>query len=162
MRLPAHILALILPLVLTAAASAADLRGQVVGVHDGDTLTLLTVEREQVRIRLAEIDAPEMRQPWGTRARQALAAMAHQQPAIVVVVDTDRYGRTVGTVWVDGRNVNAEMVRAGHAWVYRQYLRDRSLLAVEDEARRARRGLWRLPEAERVPPWVWRRQAQTR
>ncbi|MDQ1078023.1 thermonuclease family protein [Pseudoroseomonas cervicalis] len=145
-------------LLVAQTALATDLRGQVVGVHDGDTLTLLTSEREQVRIRLAEIDAPETRQPWGTRARQALAAIAFQKPATVVVVDTDRYGRTVGTVWVEGRNVNAEMVRAGHAWVYRQYLRDRSLLAVEDEARRARRGLWRLPEAERVPPWVWRRE----
>ena len=162
MRLATHVLALLMLLALTAAASAAELRGQVVGVHDGDTLTLLTSEREQARIRLAEIDAPETRQPWGTRARQALAAMAYQKPAIVVVVDTDRYGRTVGTVWVEGRNVNAEMVRQGHAWVYRQYLRDRSLLAVEDEARRARRGLWRLPEAERVPPWGWRRERRDR
>lgn len=159
---PARLLAaLVIFLLVAAPALAAELRGEVVGIADGDTLTLLTPERRQVRVRLAEIDAPEGHQPWGSRARQALSAMVFRKPVVVLVQDTDRYGRTVGTVRVGRLDANAEMVRQGHAWVYRQYLRDRSLLTVEEEARQARRGLWSLPEPERVPPWAWRRQQRS-
>jgi endonuclease YncB( thermonuclease family) len=155
------LLVLALLLLFSFPALAAELRGEVVGISDGDTLTLLTATRQQVRVRLAEIDAPESRQPWGSRARQALSALVFRKAVVVTVQDTDRYGRTVGTVWVGGRNANAEMVRQGQAWVYRQYLRDRALLTLEEEARQARRGLWSLPEAEWVPPWAWRRQEHT-
>lgn len=70
---------------------------------------------------------------------------------------TDRYGRTVGRVYVEGRDVNAALVTAGAAWVYLQYSRDPRLLALEAEAKTASRGLWGLPEAQRTPPWEWRR-----
>ena len=76
----------------------------------------------------------------------------------MVVVDTDRYGRTVGRVFVGQTDVNAALVRQGAAWVYRQYAHDPALLVLEQAARDDRRGLWALPEAERVPPWEWRRQ----
>jgi endonuclease YncB( thermonuclease family) len=148
------LLAPALLLLFSLPALAAELRGEVVGISDGDTLTLLTTDRQQVRVRLAGIDAPESRQPWGSWAQQALSALVFRKTVVVMVQDTDRYGRTVGTVWVDRLNVNAEMVRQGHAWVYRQYLRDRSLLALE-EARQARRGLWSLSEGEWVPLWGW-------
>ncbi len=88
--------ALILCLALTSPALAEDLRGRVVGITDGDTLTLLTPEREQVRVRLAEIDTPERHQPYGTRAREALSALAWSQQVSVNVVDTDRYGTNRG------------------------------------------------------------------
>ncbi|MBO1081667.1 thermonuclease family protein [Roseomonas haemaphysalidis] len=149
--------ALVLCLLTSTPTLAEELRGRVVAIADGDTLTLL-VDRRQVKVRLAEIDTPEARQPWGTRARQALGALAARQDARVVVMDVDRYGRTVGRVYVNGVDVNAELVRGGHAWVYRQYLRDRSLLPLEAEARAARCGLWSLPERDQVPPWAWRRQ----
>jgi len=120
--------------------------------------TLLTPEKQQVKVRLAEIDTPEHRRPYGTRARQALSDLAFRQEACVVVVDTDRYGRTVGRVWVGRTDVNAEMVRQGAAWVYRRYSRGPALLVLEQAARDGRRGPWALPEVERVPPWAWRRQ----
>ena len=126
------------------------------GVGDGDTLTLLTERREEVRIRLSDIDTPERRQPYGDRARQALSDLAFGKAVRVVVVDTDRHGRTVGRVHEGAVDVNAEMVRRGAAWVFRRYSRDPALLRLEDEARSARRGLWALPEAERAPPWEWR------
>ena len=135
---------------------AESITGRVVGVADGDTLTVLTDGKRQVRVRLAGIDAPERRQPHGTRARQALSALAFARSAQVEVEDIDRYERPVGRVRVGGRDVNAEMVRRGAAWVYVRYNRDPSLAALEVEARGARRGLWALPEAERVPPWEWR------
>ncbi len=155
-------LALLCFLAFAGAATAEELRGRVVGIADGDTLTLLTDQREQVRIRLAEIDTPERRQPYGDRARQALAALAFGKVVRVEVVDIDRYGRTVGRIRETAVDVNAELVRRGAAWVYRRYNRDLSLLQLEDEARAARRGLWALPEAERMPPWEWRAAARSR
>jgi endonuclease YncB( thermonuclease family) len=154
-RLPAAIL--ILALLLAApSAWAAEILGRVVGLSDGDTITVLTSERRQVRVRLGEIDTPESRQPYGTRARKALSELVFGKDVRVVVQDTDRYGRTVGRVFAGSVDANAEMVRQGAAWVYRQYSRERSLLALEAEAKAARRGLWALPEAEQTPPWEWR------
>lgn len=148
-----------IPLLLqsyTVAQAAQEIAGRVVAIADGDTLTVLTNTRQQVRIRLAEIDTPEAAQPYGSRARQELSELAFGREVHITVQDTDRYGRTVGRVRADGQDVNAEMLRRGAAWVYRQHSRDASLLAVEAEARTARRGLWALPEAQRVPPWEWR------
>ena len=144
-------------LLATSPTLADDLLGQVVGIQDGDTLTLLIPERRQVRVRLYGIDAPESRQPYGTRAQQELSALVFRQQVRVTVEDTDHYGRTVGRVWAGALDVNAELVRRGAAWVYRQYNRDPALLPLEAEARQARRGLWALPASEQVPPWVWRR-----
>ena len=143
-------------LLLAGAAAAAELRGRVVGITAGDTLTLLTEEHQQARIRLAEIDTPESAQPYGNRSRQVLADLAFGRIVRVTVVDTDRYGRTVGRVFAGPVDVNAEMVRRGAAWVYRRYSRDPSLLPIEAAAQQDRPGLWALPEAERVPPWEWR------
>ena len=133
------------------------LYGKVVGITDGDTLTLLTPDRRQVKIRLAEIDTPEKNQPYGSKSRQALADLVFQKNVAVRYVDTDRYGRTVGRIHAGDVDVNAELVRQGAAWVYRKYASDASLYALEDEARSSGRGLWSLPEAQRIPPWEWRR-----
>jgi endonuclease YncB( thermonuclease family) len=143
-------------LLLVQAALAEDLRGRVVGITDGDTLTLLTDRREQIRVRLAEIDTPERGQPYGNRARQTLSGLAFGKTVRIVVRDTDRYGRTVGRVFAGSQDINAEMVRRGAAWVYRRYSDDPNLLRLEQAARAEKRGLWGLPEAQRVPPWEWR------
>ena len=140
-------------------AYGQDFSGRVIGITDGDTLTVLTPERVQVRVRLAEIDAPEGGQPYGNRSRQALSELAFQEDVIVVYVDTDQYGRTVGRIYVGDLDVSAEMIRQGAAWVYRDYVTDESLFAVETDARDTQRGLWGLSEA-RVPPWEWRRGGQ--
>jgi endonuclease YncB( thermonuclease family) len=145
-------------LLASNPARAETLLGRVVAIHDGDTLTLLTPERRQVRVRLHAVDTPESRQPYGMRARQELADLTFSRDVRVEVEDTDRYGRTVGQVWVGALNVNAELVYRGAAWVYRQYNRDPTLLALEKEAREAQRGFWAMPRSERMPPWVWRRQ----
>ena len=136
---------------------AEEFIGRVVAVADGDTLTLLTPDKRQIRIRLAEIDTPEKRQPYGTRAKQSLSDLCFGKHARVDVKTTDRYGRIVGRVYCAGIDANAEQVRRGAAWVYRKYARDPALYALENEARLERRGLWALPEAQRVPPWEWRK-----
>ena len=148
--------------LLAGPLLAAEYTGKVVGISDGDTLTLLVPDGtsfKQVKVRLGEIDTPESRQPYGERAKQALSDLAYNQQARVVVQDTDRYGRTVGRVYVGSVDVNAEMIRQGAAWAYRQYLKDQSLLTLEAEAKAAKRGLWGLPEAQRCPPWDWRKNA---
>jgi endonuclease YncB( thermonuclease family) len=132
--------------------------GRVVGITDGDTLTLLVEERQQVKVRLAEIDTPESAQPYGTQAKKELSALAFNREALVKEQDIDKYGRVVGRVFVDGLDVNAEMVRRGAAWVYPDYAKDVTLYVLENEAKRNRQGLWSLPESERTPPWEWRRE----
>ncbi|MBK7331069.1 MAG: thermonuclease family protein [Betaproteobacteria bacterium] len=142
-----------------AGAACADFSGRVVGVADGDTLTVLVGAR-QVRVRLWGIDAPERGQPWSSRSRDALAARAMHRDALVATRGTDGYGRTLARVAVDGVDLGEAQLRDGMAWVYRRYTKDRAMIAIEDEARAARRGLWSLPDPE--PPWAWRaREART-
>lgn len=137
------------------------LDGLVVGIADGDTVTVLDPDRQaQIRVRLAEIDTPERGQPWGSRARQALAAKVFRRQVRVASRGEDRYGRTLARLYVGDRDINREMVREGHAWVYRRYSSDAALLEDERGAREGRRGLWSLPDAGRVPPWEWRRGAR--
>ena len=145
------------PAAIAVEFGAGDrIAGRVVGIQDGDTLTLLTGERREVRARAADIDAPESDQPFGDRAKRMLSDLAFGRDAELTVVDVDAYGRPVCRIRVGRENVNAAMVRQGGAWVFTRHNRDPSLVAVEAEARAARRGLWGLPEGERVPPWEWR------
>jgi endonuclease YncB( thermonuclease family) len=130
------------------------LAGKVVKVVDGDTLEL-HVDRTIHVIRLDQIDAPEIGQPWGRRARQALHRRVAGQKVIVEVAGVDRYERLLATLLLEGQNINREMVRSGDAWAYKQYLTESSLLDAEAAAREARMGLWR--GADPIPPWEWRR-----
>jgi hypothetical protein len=89
-----------------------------------------------------------------------LSDLAFGKPARVEVVDTDRYGRTVGEVFVGEVDVNLEMVRAGHAWAYTEYSHSLEVTELENQARAAKRGLWALPLDQRDPPWIWRRKGR--
>lgn len=143
--------------LLPLSATAQEHIGRVVGVSDGDTLTILNDRKQQIKVRLAEIDTPESAQPYGTRAKQELSRLVYGKTVSVKVRDTDRYGRKVGRVYTDDIDVNAEMVRLGAAWVYRKYASDQSLYALEKQARQNGVGLWGLPEAQQIPPWEWRK-----
>jgi micrococcal nuclease len=134
---------------------SALLLGLVVGVSDGDTLTVLTPEKQQVKVRLAEIDAPEKAQPFGQRAKQYLSALCYDKQAQLRIVDMDRYGRAVARVTCDGTDANASQVKAGMAWVYDKYAKDAALYGLQDEARAARRGLW--VDRGPVAPWEFRK-----
>ena len=131
-------------------------RGEVVAVLDGDTVDVMH-EGRAVRVRLAGIDCPEKRQPFGKRAKQRASQLAFGNIVAVDVVDEDRYGRAIGSVTLpDGGRLDEIMIREGLAWWYRQYSKDERLGALEAEARTARRGLWSEPSP--VPPWEWRRE----
>ena len=150
--------ALCLSFLLAAPAIQADIHGRVVSVHDGDTLTVL-IDHRQVRVRLTEIDAPELGQPFGTRSRQSLADLCFGKQAALDVRGQDRYHRTLAQVTCDGKDANAEQVRRGYAWTYVRYARrDSPFLALENEARAAHRGLWQDPAP--VAPWDWRRNGR--
>lgn len=142
-----------------AAVQANAILGRVVSISDGDTLALVDATNRRYKIRLAEIDAPEKKQPFGSRSKQSLAEMCFGVDAQMVPATTDRYGRTVGKVYCKGVDVNAEQVRLGMAWVYEQYAKDRGLRAIQSEARQARRGLWVDPDP--VAPWEWRSARRT-
>lgn len=136
---------------------AFDLSGRIVRVADGDTVSLLDRNNQQHRIRLYGIDAPELDQPHGKAAHEALAVLVAGRRLGVVGAETDDYGRLVGTLYVDGRSINLTLVQQGHAWWYQHFApHERALAAAEQEARRARRGLW--SQSNPVPPWDWRRQ----
>ena len=150
--------ALCLTLLLAASAVHADVRGRVVSVHDGDTLTVL-IDRRQVRVRLTDIDAPELGQPFGTRSRQSLSGLCFGKTAALDVRGQDRYKRTLARVTCAGTDANSEQVRRGYAWTFVRYARrDSPLVALENEARAAHRGLWQ--DSAPVPPWDWRNSAR--
>ena len=138
------------------AVSAQTLQGRVVAITDGDTFTLLTDDKKQVRVRVAEIDAPERGQPYGDRSRQELSRLIFGEDVSVEIQVVDRYGRPVGRPVVKSMDVTEEMVRIGAAWVYRTYSDDEKLYSLEREAKANKLGIWGLSEYERVPPWDWR------
>lgn len=154
-----------------AVFAGDQLAGVVTSVHDGDTFTLQTLEGKQIHVRLAQIDAPEMpnslgekskpAQPYGDESRQSLAQMIDgQQVTVDVSVDPKTgasvvtYGRPVGTVYVNGFNVNQEQVRRGMAWVYRKYASDPDIVKIEDSAKAQHVGIW--ADQNPISPWDYR------
>lgn len=142
-------------------AQAATYTGTVVGVSDGDTIKVLDGGGRQHRVRLAGIDAPEKAQAFGQRSKQSLSALVYGRQVTIDTRKDDRYGREVGKVLVDGRDVNLEQLRRGMAWHYKAYEREQSAedrafyAAAEDRAREAKLGLWADPHA--MAPWDFRR-----
>lgn len=144
---------------LIAAPAGDELTGKIVGVHDGDTVTLL-VGKQTYKIRLEGIDAPELGQPFGKRSKKALSGAIFGKPVRVETYGSDRYGRVIGRIYGDGMNVNAAMVASGWAWHYVKYSDSRTLAKAERSARAEKVGLWSDPHA--MPPWEWRAAKRSR
>ena len=148
-------------LLVAQLSFAAELTGLVVGVSDGDTITVL-VDKTPYKIRLAGIDAPESRQAFGQASKQHLSALVYKKPVTVLWDKKDRYGRTLGKVMVDGTDVCLEQIKAGWAWHYKRYAseqpaQDRAdYAAAEDRAKGEHIGLW--SDAQPTAPWDWRRE----
>jgi endonuclease YncB( thermonuclease family) len=134
----------------------------VVGVSDGDTVTALTHDKEQVKVRLSGIDAPESRQPYGQRSKRHLSDLVYGKEVDLSCGKIDRYKRHICLIRIDGKDANLEQIKAGLAWHYKAYAkeqsaREREVYALEEvEARERREGLWK--ETDQVPPWEWRRK----
>jgi endonuclease YncB( thermonuclease family) len=150
------------PNVARAISLEQTISGRVVRVADGDTITVLDGANEQHRIRLKGIDAPESHQDFGAKSKQSLSSLIFGKEVTVGYDKTDQYGRLVGKVLLDGKDINLEQVKAGMAWHYKDYDReqtpeDRELYArAEAEARAARRGLW--IDANPVAPSEFRKE----
>ncbi len=144
---------------ILAACNAPDIKkldGKVVKVADGDTFTLLDNNNQQVRVRLHGIDAPERGQDFGNVSREKLNNLVFGKEVIIEEMDVDRYGRTVAIVFTqDGVCVNEMMLKEGLAWHYKEYDDNEDWAKLEREAKREKRGLWRLSKA--VAPWQWRK-----
>lgn len=151
---------LVLVLFSSTSALAQVLAGTVVGVHDGDTITLLTFNYQQVKVRLAQIDAPEKHQAFGEVSKQALAKRLMRQSIKVEVETIDKYGRTTGKVLLNGVDINKEQVAKGMAWVYTQYAHDQDYFEAQTKAQRAKLGLWK--DKTPIPPWLYRHDAEAK
>jgi endonuclease YncB( thermonuclease family) len=145
--------------------SASTLEGLVVGVTDGDTVTIL-VDRREVKVRVAGIDAPEKKQPFGQRSKQAMSECAYGKPSQVDWDKTDRYGRTIGKVTVDGVDCGLRQIELGLAWHYKAYAKEQTLKdreaygRAEEGAKADRLGLWTDPNP--LPPWDYRHSGAKR
>ncbi len=137
-----------------ALAGISTITGKVVGVHDGDTLTLLTDKNKEVKVRLEGIDAPEIGQAFGKNSKQSLSELVFGKTVKVLVSTTDDYSRKIGQVYVDKLWVNLEQVSKGMAWQYLLYNRDPRFRQAESGARAKRIGLWQ--DKKPAPPWDYR------
>lgn len=141
-----RLLILFLPLLLFAIS------GKVISIHDGDTITILQ-NKQQIKVRLFGIDAPELKQPYGKKSKQFLANLIAGEVVEVEENGKDRYKRTIGTIYLNGVDINAQMVANGYAWAYRKF--SKRYTAQESKAKKQGLGLWR--DKEPIPPWEWRR-----
>lgn len=149
-------------LLLSGVAFSSDLAGRVVGVADGDTVTVLSNTQagpREFKIRLAGIDAPEKAQPFGAASKKTLSAMCFGRGATVSIEATDRYGRIVGHVTCDGLLANLEQLRAGMAHAYLQYKPPAEYVMAERSARERGIGLW--SQSEPIAPWDWRKASRS-
>jgi endonuclease YncB( thermonuclease family) len=136
-------------------------QGRVVGVTDGDTLTVLASNKQTYKIRLQGIDAPEKKQPFGQKCKEALMTQAINLTAEVEAYKLDKYGRVIAKVSVEGKDVALTQIQTGCGWHYAAYAKEQSpddqkaYAAAEQQARKAKRGLWKDKQAQ--APWDFRK-----
>jgi len=149
-----HILFLLIAFAFSVQIYSVELRGKVMSVSDGDTLTLKT-EDSKFKIRLSDIDAPEKKQSGGEDAKSFLKKIAEGRQVIINYNSLDRYKRVIGTIYIEDVNINLVMVCAGHAWHYKKFSKNEVFATAEVAARSAEIGLW--AEENPVPPWEYRK-----
>jgi endonuclease YncB( thermonuclease family) len=148
-------------LLLSGPILAETIDGRVVGVHDGDTITVLDSTKTQHKIRLAGIDAPELKQAFGHASKKHLSDLVYDRGVTLDCGKTDKYKREVCVVMIDGKDANLAQIEAGMAWWYRKYQKEQSARqktdyeAAEVVAKEARIGLWQ--DAEPTAPWDFRK-----
>ena len=124
-------------------------------VVDGDTIRA-EAKGKEIKIRLVEIDAPEMNQPFGAQSKNFLNSLLYEKDVTLISQGEDRYGRVLGNLFSNELNVNMLMVKFGFAWVYDKYAKNSSLYKYQDQAKAKNLGLWQTKDP--IAPWVWRKQ----
>jgi len=146
------IILLFLLLAKTSCYNSDFVSGQVIKVIDGDTYDLLLKNKTTIRVRMDGIDAPEKGMPYSKKATQFLGELCKEQTVKINKANIDQYGRTVSFSYLeDGRELSREMLKAGYAWHFKKYNSDPELAALEEEARQAKRGLWK--DENPMAPW---------
>lgn len=129
---------------------------KVIAISDGDTVAVLCSNNEQIKVRLAEIDAPEKKQAFGTKAKEALADKIFDKEIRLEGTKKDRYGRVIGKIYLGDRYINEEMIAEGWAWHYTEYSKSPELEAAQQHAKKHKLGLW--ADADPTPPWEFRKK----
>lgn len=145
----------LMAMVMVAEQSPNVIEGTVTRVVDGDTIHVVSDGKKTI-IRMVSIDAPESRQAYGKQSTVVLKKLVEGKTVRVNAVEKDRYGRTVGTIWRDDKDINGEMVRLGAAWYFPDYHKSQRYQVLHDAAKRDKRGLWSKPRPEN--PKDWRRR----
>ena len=145
----------LLTLSLAAGFLSAYIPLEDIRVIDGDTIRA-EVKGKEIKIRLVEIDAPEMSQPFGVKSKIFLNRLLYKKNVTLIAQGEDRYGRTLGEIYANGESANTLMIKFGFAWVYDRYAKDSSLYEYQDQARAKSLGLWQAKDP--IAPWVWRKQ----
>ena len=145
----------LLTLSLAAGFLSAYIPLEDIRVIDGDTIRA-EVKGKEIKIRLVEIDAPEMNQPFGVKSKIFLNRLLYKKNVTLIAQGEDRYGRTLGEIYANGESANTLMIKFGFAWVYDRYAKDSSLYEYQDQARARSLGLWQAKDP--IAPWVWRKQ----
>ncbi len=145
----------ILALSLVASVLSAHTTIENIFVVDGDTVKG-NIDSKRITIRLVEIDAPEMDQPFGVESKRFLEKLIENKKVTLIAEGKDRYGRTLGELFVNKDNINEKMVKSGFAWVYDRYVKSSLLYSYQDEAKSKTLGIWQSENP--IAPWVWRRK----
>ena len=138
--------------------SSTTFKAKVIGITDGDSIVVLTEDKQQIKVRLEGIDCPEMHQEFGFRAKQATVGICFGKEVLIEKIGMDRYGRTLAFVYVGDTCVNKYLLEIGMAWHFKKYSSDPELAKLEIEAREKKIGLWSQPNP--TAPWDFRHNKQ--
>jgi len=131
---------------------------KVTRVFDGDTIEVLTSQKNTLRVRLAEIDAPERDQPFGQESKKSLSELLLNKQITLVKLGVDNHGRVLGRVFRTSGDASWQMVRQGNAWAYDRYISDQAFLGLEKKAQETKSGLWALDASKQEQPETWRHE----
>ena len=143
-------------IILSSYLFSLELIGKVVKVSDGDTVTILTSDKTQHKIRLNDIDAPEKKQAFGNKSKDNLAKYIAGKTVTVQYQKKDKYKRVLGTIYYNNTDINLQQVKDGYAWVYKKYSNNQTYYKAEKLARDKRVGLW--IDKNPLEPWEFRRK----
>lgn len=153
-------ISLILTFTLIAGNISAQIKAKVIGITDGDTITVLSDSNTQTKIRLAEVDCPESKQPFGKNAKQFTSSQVFGKQIIYYETDQDRYGRTIAKVFYDsGKYLSEEIIKSGMGWWYFKYSDNKKLGELQNQAKIKGLGLWQ--DKNPIAPYDWRKLSKT-
>ena len=147
---------LLICLVFIINIYANEIKGKVIHISDGDTIHILTAQKEKYKIRLNDIDAPENKQAFGNKSKENLKKYIYNKNVSVYYKTKDKYGRILGTVYLNNQDINLQQIKDGFAWVYKKYSKNIIYYKAEKEAQNKRKGLWQ--DKNPIEPWIYRKK----